>query len=450
MARAADAGLRERPGAHFVEPDWRRLPGFADTTAAEWESPRWQRTHSARDAGGLQRVFGSLIDDELVADIARDQAERATMPLFIPPQMLNTMDERHLREDPVRRYMAPAFSERDPIWPSHPLAVRDSLHEATMWAVEGLTHRYPAKVLVELVMTCPQYCGYCTRMDLVGPSTPQATKRRFGARYAERTAAMLDYLRAQPQVRDVVVSGGDVANVPIAWLEQFVSDLLDIETIHEVQLASKTLVAMPQHYLQPELLAAVERLATTARARGANIALHTHANHRVQITPLVARATRALLDAGLRDVRNQGVLLRAINDTAEDLVGLSERLLYDASIMPYYVFMGDIVPGVEHWRTSLAQAQELQQAIMGRLPGYATPRLSCDVPLLGKKWVHQVDGYDRERGISTWTKRYATAIEVPEDPGDAGYAYYDPIHALPEAGQRWWAEEAARLAEATA
>ena len=109
-----------------------------------------------------------------------------------------------------------------PTGPRHPHATRDSLHEHEMWAVEGLTHRYPTKVLAELLTTCPQYCGHCTRMDLVGNSTPQVEKLKFIAKPDTRLHDMLDYLRRSPGVRDVVVSGGDVANMPWARLEQFV------------------------------------------------------------------------------------------------------------------------------------------------------------------------------------------------------------------------------------
>ena len=108
------------------------------------------------------------------------------MSMLLPPQMINTMDETDLRADPVRRYMAPALSERETEWPSHPLSSRDSLHEADMWAVEGLTHRYPTKVLAELIPTCPQYCGHCTRMDLVGNDTLQVLKYKFETKQNER------------------------------------------------------------------------------------------------------------------------------------------------------------------------------------------------------------------------------------------------------------------------
>jgi lysine 2,3-aminomutase len=131
--------------------------------------------------------------------------------------------------------------------------------------------------------------------------------------------------------------------------------------------------------------------------------------------------------------------------------------------MPYYFYMCDMIPFSEHWRVSVAEAQRLQHAIMGYLPGFATPRIVCDVPFVGKRWVHQLESYDRDRGISYWTKNYRTSIES-EDP-DAltrTYEYYDPIHTLSENGQAWWrrhagdadhvaaAEQAARASRETA
>jgi lysine 2,3-aminomutase len=114
-------------------------------------------------------------------------------------------------------------------------------------------------------------------------------------------------------------------------------------------------------------------------------------------------------------------------------------LLDEARIMPYYFYMCDMIPGSEHWRLSLAQAQNLQHQIMGYLPGFATPRMICDVAYVGKRWVHQVSRYDTELGISYWTKNYRTSVEA-EDPLALSreYPYYDPIHLLPEKGQEWW------------
>jgi lysine 2,3-aminomutase len=427
----------------FAEPDWTRLPGFRDVTRAEWESAQWQRAHCVKNLAELKNVFGDLIPDALVADIERDQAERATMSILVPPQMINTMDEADLWSDPVRHYMLPAFSERHAEWPSHPRATRDSLHEHEMWTVEGLTHRYPTKVLAEMLPTCPQYCGHCTRMDLVGNSVPQVTKLKFVAKPADRHEAMLGYLRAHPEVRDVVVSGGDVANMPFRQLESFVSQLIEVPSIRDVRLATKALMGLPQHWLQDEVVAGMERLARKAFDHDVDLAVHTHVNHAASVTPLVAKASKRLLEAGIRDVRNQGVLLRGVNATPEALLDLCFALLDHAKVMPYYFYMCDLIPGSEHWRVSVAEAQDLQHALMGYLPGFATPRIVCDVPYVGKRWVHQVAEYDRERGISYWTKNYRTAIEV----GDAEaltrrYEYYDPIPTLPESGQAWWRAEA--------
>jgi lysine 2,3-aminomutase len=183
------------------------------------------------------------------------------------------------------------------------------------------------------------------------------------------------------------------------------------------------------------------RLARTARERGVSLAVHTHVNAAQQVTPLVAEAAQAMLAAGVRDVRNQGVLLRGVNATAGRLLDLCFALLDGAGITPYYFYMCDMIPSAEHWRVSLAEAQTLQHDLMGYLPGFATPRIVCDVPYVGKRWVHQVAEYDRERGISFWTKNYRTGIERGDEAAlDRRYAYYDPIATLPETGRAWWRE----------
>jgi lysine 2,3-aminomutase len=440
-AHAADQPFPYPLKRAFVEPDWTRLPGYVGVTREEWESAQWQRAHTVKNLSEFKRALGDHLDGALLADIERDQQERATMSMLIPHQMINTMDENDLRGDPVRTYMAPSYSDRHPEWTSHPMAARDSLHEADMWAVEGLTHRYPTKVLAEMISTCPQYCGHCTRMDLVGNDTAQILKYKFEAKQQERWEAMLAYLRSTPSVRDVVVSGGDVANIPVKRLEEFVFGLLDIPNIRDIRLATKGLMGLPQHFLQDEVLQGYERMAKRARERDVDIAIHTHINAAKQVTPLVARAVQALLDMGYRDVRNQGVLLRGVNTTADALLELCFTLIDHGKVIPYYFYMCDMIPNSEHWRTSLAEAQDLQYALLGYLPGFATPRVVCDVPFVGKRWVHMARGYDRTRGISTWTKNYRTGIEFADPEAlTREYPYYDPIYTLPEEGQEYWRE----------
>ena len=141
-----------------------------------------------------------------------------------------------------------------------------------------------------------------------------------------------------------------------------------------------------------------------------------------------------MMDAGFLNVRNQGVLMRGVNDTPEQLLDLCFALQDEAAITPYYFYMCDMIPFSEHWRLSLAEAQRLQHSIMGYLPGFATPRIVCDVPFVGKRWVNQNDAYDRELGISYWRKNYRTSIEAADaDALSREYVYYDPIYTLPEA-----------------
>ncbi len=447
--------------AELVEPDWRRFPGWTDVTEAEWESAQWQRAHCVKNLRQLRTVLGSHVAEAFYADLERDQAELATMSMLVPPQMLNTMvpglppEDRAFTDalyaDPVRRYMLPVFSDRRADWPSHPYSSRDSLHEAEMWAVEGLTHRYPTKVLAEVLPTCPQYCGHCTRMDLVGNPTPVVDKLKFSMARDDRLAAMIGYLRANPGVRDVVVSGGDVANLPWPRLEAFVADLMTIDSIRDIRLASKALMGLPQYWLTDEVRAGMERLAVTARERDISLAIHTHVNAAQSVTPLVAKAAKAMLATGIRDVRNQGVLLRGVNNSAEALLDLCFALLDEAKIMPYYFYLCDMIPNAEHWRLGLFEAQQLQHQIMGYLPGFATPRLLCDVPYVGKRWVHQVSRYDKELGISYWTKNYRTAVDAGDELAlSREFEYYDPIYLLPESGQQWWQARTAGSASAPA
>jgi lysine 2,3-aminomutase len=429
----------------FAEPDWNRIPGYKGVSKADWENAVWQRKHTVKNLKELKATLKDLLPDTLAASIESDQKSTATMSILITPHMLNTMNMSDLWNDPLRRYMLPAAEDRRTDFPSHPKASRDSLHEAEMWKVEGLTHRYPTKVLAELLSTCPQYCGHCTRMDLVGNDVPGVDKLKFHTPQADRWNQILEYLRKTPYVRDVVVSGGDIANVPIVQLEPFVSALLDIENIRDIRLASKGLMGIPQHFLQDNVLKALERLAKKAFERNVDLAVHTHVNNANQVTPLLGRAAKKLFEVGFRDVRNQGVLLRGVNSTSKDLLELSFMLLDHAKILPYYFYMCDMIPNAEHWRVGVFEAQKLQHDIMGYLPGFATPRIVCDVPYVGKRWVHQIADYDREKGISYWTKNYRTGIEE-KDPEALSrkYEYFDPLYLLPESGQKWWKEQAAK------
>jgi lysine 2,3-aminomutase len=198
-------------------------------------------------------------------------------------------------------------------------------------------------------------------------------------------------------------------------------------------------MGLPQHWLADPVVAGMERLSKLAFEHDVDLAIHTHVNAAQQVTPLFAKAAKKMLEVGVRDVRNQGVLLRGVNTTPQELVELCFMLLDHAKVMPYYFYLCDLIPGSEHWRLAVHEAQDLQHAIMGYLPGFATPRIVCDVPYVGKRWVHQLAEYDRERGISYWTKNYRTGIEDDSPTAlSQRYEFWDPIYTLPESGQQWW------------
>ena len=242
-------------------------------------------------------------------------------------------------------------------------------------------------------------------------------------------------------MRDVVVSGGDVANMPWKNLESFLDRLLEIDNIRDIRLATKALMGLPQHWLAEDVVEGVGRVAAKARQRGVSLAIHTHVNSAQSLTPTVAAAARAMLEAGVRDVRNQGVLLRGTNDSVEQLLDLCFALQDEASITPYYFYMCDMIPFAEHWRLSLAEAQRLQHDIMGYLPGFATPRVVCDVPFVGKRWVHQVDSYDPSAECRSGARTTAprSRRRTPR-PCRASSSTTTPSTPCRQAGQDWWRE----------
>ena len=224
---------------------------------------------------------------------------------------------------------------------------------------------------------------------------------------------------------------------------------MDIPNIKDIRLATKGLIAIPQHFLQPEVLAGLERLAKKGRERGVDIAVHTHVNSAQQVTPLVRQGGAGTARYGLPRCAQSGSAVARREHLAEaSCLDLCFMLLDHGKIMPYYFYQCDMIPNAEHWRLAIHEAQQLQHDIMGYLPGFATPRMVCDVPFVGKRWVHQVKEYDRQLGISYWTKNYRTGIEA-DDPEALSrrYEYYDPVYTLPEQGQDFWREQGTDAAD---
>jgi lysine 2,3-aminomutase len=238
------------------------------------------------------------------------------------------------------------------------------------------------------------------------------------------------YIAAHPELEDIVISGGDVYNLRPEQLEAIGFTLLDIPHIRRIRLATKGLAVMPQKVLtHTEWLEAVTRINRHSRKLHKEMVIHTHFNHPSEITWITREMMDRLFDLDIR-VRNQSVLLRGVNDTPEVMSKLVHHLTR-IHIQPYYVYLCDMVQGVEGLRTSLAKAIELEKKVRGITAGFNTPRFVCDTPGGGgKRSVHSYEYYNPETGISI----YSSPVVKP---GQL-FLYYDPLHSLSEKVRRRW------------
>ncbi len=231
--------------------------------------------------------------------------------------------------------------------------------------VPNLTHRYPDRVLLLVNYQCPIYCRFCMRKRKVGhPET-------FSTKYVDQGMA---YIRAHPEVRDVLLSGGDpllLSDIRIAYL---LRELRTIPHVEIVRIGTKVPCALPQR-ITPELCAVLRKYAP--------VYVNTHFNHPAEVTPEAKQACEMLVDAGV-PVSNQCVLLKGINDDAETIRQLMHKLLL-IRVKPYYLFQGDLVKGTDHFRTPVEKGLEIISALWGHTSGMAVPHLAVDAPGGGGK-----------------------------------------------------------------
>ena len=334
----------------FVEPDWRRLPGYKNVTQEEWETALWQRRHTVKNLKELKAVFGDLIPDSLMASVERDIKERATMSILIPPHMLNTMDDKDLWNDPVRRYMLPAFDDRHPEWPSHPKASRDSLHEADMWAVEGLDASLSHQGAGGDALHLP---AILRTLHAHGPGR----QRRAAGGEAEIPDPAKGSLRADARLPARDPFGARRCRQRRRHRQHahrhagaFVSTLMDLPNIKDIRLATKGLIAIPQHFLQTGgaggLGAPGEKGARTRRR-------YRRAHPREQRKPGDAAGRQGRAGAsryGLSRCAQPGRAAARREHFAQEILDLCFMLLDHGKIMPYYFYQCDMIPNAEHWR----------------------------------------------------------------------------------------------------
>ncbi len=292
--------------------------------------------------------------------------------------------------------------------------------------MQSLVHRYPDKALFLVTSVCPVYCQYCTRSYAVGIDTPLIQKEHVTS--ARNWEAALDYIREHRQIEDIVVSGGDVSRLKAAQLSNLGDALLDIDHIRRIRFATKAIAVQPMKFLSDDVWTnALLKIIERGRKMFKDICIHTHFNHPREVSPLVERVMRLLHASGVT-VRNQTVLLRGVNDSAETLRVLNKSLGY-LNIHPYYVYLCDMVKGTEHFRVALKTAQYLEKHVRGATAGFNTPLFIVDTPA-GKRDVHSAEHYNQKYGVSYFVSPMVA-------PGRR-FNYFDPIRSLPQAGQDAW------------
>jgi lysine 2,3-aminomutase len=404
---------------------WRKIPGWSDVSAKEFGDYSWQQRNSVTSLPRVGKVLKHLLTDSLAKDIEAG-LERTPMNVRMTPYIFSLIDWENAIDDPIRKQFLPLGSQ---FLDDHPCYMDDSLNEEGDKATPYLTHRYPDKVLFLPITLCPVYCSYCTRSRVVGGSTAVKSKSTYGATHGEWESTF-QYIRDNPRIEDVVISGGDAFLLRPAQIKQIGMALLDIPHIRRIRFATKGIAILPMKILSDEKwMAALESVCKAGRERMKEVCVHTHFSTESEMTSWTLLAMQELVNRGIK-VRNQSVLIRGVNNSFEVMYRTVKKLSY-LNIQPYYIYVHDMVPGCEHLRTTVAEACDLSKRLQGSIAGFNTPRVVCDAPGGGgKREVSSYDHYDPTLGISTWSS--------PSVRGDETFHYYDPIDQLPEAGQEFW------------
>jgi lysine 2,3-aminomutase len=365
-----------------------RARAYPTATEAEWTDWKWQLRNRLRNEEQLARVF-QLSAGERSATVQ----SREGLPVGITPYYAALMAEDDALE-PLRRTHIQVPEE-------HTWTVgeeRDPLHEDESSPVPGLVHRYPDRVLFLVTGHCATYCRYCTRSRMVG----NPTEYSFGAR---RWDAALAYIEAHPEIRDVLLSGGDALTLSDDQLDWLLGRLGQIRHLDFIRIGTKVPVVLPMRVTRA--------LVRVLRRHKPWLSLHF--THPAELTPEVTEAAARLADAGL-PLGSQTVLLAGVNDEVETLRTLFHGLL-KRRIRPYYLYQCDPIQGSAHFRTPVHCGVEIIQALRGHTTGYAVPTFVVDAPGGGGKIVLAPEVVVGREGDSLLLRGYSGGVFRYPDPG---------------------------------
>lgn len=334
----------------------RRKQLFPDVTDEQWNDWKWQVKNRIETLDELKK-FVKLTEEE--EEGIRESLK--TLRMAITPYYLSLIDQND-PYDPIRRQCIPTITETH----ISKADLLDPLSEDEDSPVPGLTHRYPDRVLFLITDMCSMYCRHCTRRRFAGQHDCQSP--------ADRIQQGIDYIARTPQVRDVLLSGGDALMVNDNMLESIIQRLRAIPHVEIIRLGTRTPVVCPQRI--------TDNLCNMLK-KYHPIWVNTHFNHPHEITPESSAACERLANAGI-PLGNQSVLLRGVNDCTyvmKDLV----RKLVKIRVRPYYIYQCDLSMGLEHFRTPVSKGIEIIEALRGHTSGFAVPTFVIDAPGGGGK-----------------------------------------------------------------
>ncbi len=333
----------------------KRAPLYADVPDEKWNSWRWQLSNRINSVEEFEKVL-PLTDSERKALSAQNLFRVDITPYFI--SLIDPEDPN----DPIRKQVVPTDTELVPFT----AMMEDSLAEDRHSPVPGLVHRYPDRVLMLVTTQCASYCRYCTRSRIVGDPSATFSRAEF--------EMQIEYLKRTPQVRDVLLSGGDPLVLAPKILEEILSRLREIPHIEIVRIGTRVPVFLPMR-VTDELTDMLQKYHP--------LWMNIHVNHPNEISLELAQAADRLTRAGI-PLGNQAVLLAGVNDN----VHIQRQLVQDLvriRVRPYYLYQCDLVEGAGHFRTPVAKGIEIMEGLRGHTSGYAVHQYIIDAPGGGGK-----------------------------------------------------------------
>jgi lysine 2,3-aminomutase len=428
---AGDAALAHRD---LVRGDfWQKVPAYRAIDEATFLDHAWQAKSSITKVSKLVETIQDVAPAGFVEDLEGGM-KRAPMSVRVSPYIVSLIDWQKPYDDPLRIQFFPLASQ---LLPDHPKLGLDSLAEQADAPVPGLTHRYADKALFLPLDTCPVYCRFCTRSYAIGLDTDEVEKVHLRPN-EERWRRAYQYIASRPELEDIVVSGGDAYQLRASHIEEIGDALLGIPNVRRMRFATKGPAVMPMKILTDDAwVDALTRVVEKGRKLRKDVVLHTHFNSPNEITGITEAAMGRLFERGIV-VRNQSVLIRGVNDAVGTMTLLVKRLGH-LNVHPYYVYVHDMVRGVEDLRTSVDTAIHIEKHVRGATAGFNTPTFVVDAPGGGgKRDAHSFEYYDRDTGVSVYA---APSVK----PGRL-FTYFDPLHQLATHQQRRWSDPAEREA----